>query len=84
MEIQINGMMIFNGLISIAVFFIGLWFKSLQGTITEIEDEIKDVKRSYQSKELAQHESRSLQRQLDEILSNVKRINEKLDSKADK
>lgn len=37
MAMQIDGMMIFNFLVSIAVFFIGLWFKRLDKDFGEFQ-----------------------------------------------
>ena len=53
MEVHINGMMIFNGLVSVAVFFIGVWFKKLDSEFKSLHDEVKEVKRDYVSKEVA-------------------------------
>ena len=50
MEVHINGMMIFNGLVSVAVFFIGVWFKKLDSEFKSLHDEVKEVKRDYVSK----------------------------------
>ncbi|ARU65476.1 hypothetical protein FWK45_08830 [Histophilus somni] len=84
MAIQIDGMMIFNLLVGVAVFFIGLWFKRLDKDFGELQQEIKDIKQDYQSKEMAQQINRSVETQLDRILSKLNQIEQKLDNKVDK
>lgn len=84
MAMQIDGMMIFNFLVSIAVFFIGLWFKRLDKDFGEFQQEIKEIKQDYQSKEMAQQVNKSVENQLDRILLKLDQIEQKLDKKADK
>lgn len=84
MELQINGAMIFNGLLSIAVFFIGLWFKRLESDQRDIKDDIKHIKETYQSKELARTQASHVDDVMKEIRNELRSINHKLDTKADK
>ena len=77
MEVHINGMMIFNGLVSVAVFFIGVWFKKL-------DSEFKEVKRDYVSKEVAGITNQSILDKLGAISEQLQSITKKLDNKADK
>ncbi|MBN6077385.1 hypothetical protein HYE59_07540 [Aggregatibacter actinomycetemcomitans] len=84
MELQINGAMIFNGLISIAMFFIGLWFKRLDSDFKQLHDEVDDVKRDYLSKEVAKIVNNNVMDKLDSITKQLNLITEKLDKKADK
>lgn len=84
MELQINGAMIFNGLVSIAVFFIGLWFKRLDSEFKQLHDEVADVKRDYLSKEVANIVNKNVMDKLDAITKQLNSITEKLDKKVDK
>ncbi|QQF72055.1 hypothetical protein [Histophilus somni] len=84
MIMDIWDMMIFNLLVGVAVFFIGLWFKRLDKDFGELQQEIKDIKQDYQSKEMAQQINRSVETQLDRILSKLNQIEQKLDNKVDK
>ncbi|OZN24429.1 hypothetical protein CFY87_09300 [Actinobacillus seminis] len=83
MEVHINGMMIFNGLVSVAVFFIGVWFKKLDSEFKSLHDEVKEVKRDYVSKELA-GTNQSILDKLGAISEQLQSITKKLDNKADK
>lgn len=84
MEVHINGMMIFNGLVSVAVFFIGVWFKKLDSEFKSLHDEVKEVKRDYVSKELAGITNQSILDKLGAISEQLQSITKKLDNKADK
>ncbi|STO92855.1 Uncharacterised protein [Haemophilus pittmaniae] len=84
MEVHINGMMIFNGLVSVAVFFIGVWFKKLDSEFKSLHDEVKEVKRDYVSKEVAGIVNKNVMEKLDAITKQLNTITEKLDRKADK
>ncbi|MBN6074292.1 hypothetical protein HYE60_03285 [Aggregatibacter actinomycetemcomitans] len=84
MELQINDAMIFNGLVSIAMFFIGLWFKRLDSDFKQLHDEVDDVKRDYLSKEVAKIVNNNVMDKLDSITKQLNLITEKLDKKADK
>ena len=84
MEVHINGMMVFNALVSIAVFFIGLWFKRLDSEFKQLHDEVDQVKRDYLSKEVAGIVNKNVMEKLDAITKQLNSITEKLDRKADK
>ena len=84
MELHINGIMVFNALVSIAVFFIGLWFKRLDGEFKQLHDEVDQVKRDYLSKEVAGIVNKNVMDKLDAITKQLNSITEKLDRKADK
>ena len=84
MEVHINGMMIFNGLVSVAVFFIGLWFKRLDSEFKQLHDEVDQVKRDYLSKEVASITNESILDKLGAISEQLQSITKKLDNKADK
>ncbi len=84
MEVHINGMMIFNGLVSVAVFFIGVWFKKLDSEFKSLHDEVKEVKRDYVSKEVASITNQSILDKLVAISEQLQSITKKLDNKADK
>nr|DAR88539.1 MAG TPA: hypothetical protein [Caudoviricetes sp.] len=84
MEVHINGMMIFNGLVSVAVFFIGVWFKKLDSEFKSLHDEVKEVKRDYVSKEVASITNQSILDKLGAISEQLQLITKKLDNKADK
>ena len=84
MEVHINGMMIFNGLVSVAVFFIGVWFKKLDSEFKSLHDEVKEVKRDYVSKEVAGITNQSILDKLGAISEQLQSIMKKLDNKADK
>lgn len=84
MEVHINGMMIFNGLVSVAVFFIGVWFKKLDSEFKSLHDEVKEVKRDYVSKEVANITNQSILDKLGAISEQLQSITKKLDNKADK
>ncbi|OFQ20902.1 hypothetical protein HMPREF2948_00190 [Haemophilus sp. HMSC073C03] len=84
MEVHINGMMIFNGLVSVAVFFIGVWFKKLDSEFKSLHDEVKEVKRDYVSKEVAGITNQSILDKLGAISEQLQSITKKLDNKADK
>lgn len=84
MELHINGIMVFNALVSIAVFFIGLWFKRLDGEFKQLHDEVDQVKRDYLSKEVAGIVNKNVMEKLDAITKQLNSITEKLDRKADK
>lgn len=84
MELQINGAMIFNGLLSVAVFFISLWFKRLESDQNDIKNEIRHIKETYQSKELATVQASHVDDVMREIRNELRSINQKLDGKADK
>ena len=84
MEVHINGMMIFNGLVSVAVFFIGVWFKKLDSEFKSLHDEVKEVKRDYVSKEVASITKQSILDKLGAISEQLQSITKKLDNKADK
>jgi len=84
MEVHINGMMIFNGLESVAVFFIGVWFKKLDSEFKSLHDEVKEVKRDYVSKEVAGITNQSILDKLGAISEQLQSITKKLDNKADK
>ncbi|MFZ7175244.1 hypothetical protein ACLSYX_10555 [[Pasteurella] aerogenes] len=84
MELQINGMMIFNFVVSVAVFFIGIWFKRLDADFAKLSEEIKQIKDHYQTKEMAQHINHGVSAQLDRIFDKLDSIEGKLDKKADK
>lgn len=84
MDVHINGMMIFNGLVSVAVFFIGVWFKKLDSEFKSLHDEVKEVKRDYVSKEVAGITNQSILDKLGAISEQLQSITKKLDNKADK
>ena len=84
MEVHINGMMIFIGLVSVAVFFIGVWFKKLDSEFKSLHDEVKEVKRDYVSKEVAGITNQSILDKLGAISEQLQSITKKLDNKADK
>lgn len=84
MEVHINGMMIFNGLVSVAVFFIGIWFKKLDSEFKNLHDEVKEVKRDYVSKEVANITNQNILDKLGAISEQLQSITQKLDHKADK
>lgn len=84
MDLHINGIMVFNALVSIAVFFIGLWFKRLDGEFKQLHDEVDQVKRDYLSKEVAGIVNKNVMEKLDAITKQLNSITEKLDKKADK
>ena len=84
MEVHINGMMIFNGLVSVAVFFIGVWFKKVDSEFKSLHDEVKEVKRDYVSKEVAGITNQSILDKLGAISEQLQSITKKLDNKADK
>lgn len=84
MELQISGGMVFNGVLSLAVFFIGLWFKRLESDLKEHKDDIARIKENYQSKEMARLQHAHVDDVMAEIRSELKSINQKLDKKADK
>jgi hypothetical protein len=84
MELQINGAMVFNGVLSLAVFFIGLWFKRLESDLKEHKDDIVRIKDTYQSKELARVQGGHVDEMMREIRNELRSINQKLDSKEDK
>ncbi|MBF1224065.1 MAG: hypothetical protein HXM30_00910 [Haemophilus parainfluenzae] len=84
MEVHINGMMIFNGLVSVAVFFIGVWFKKLDSEFKSLHDEVKEVKRDYVSKQVAGITNQSILDKLGAISEQLQSITKKLDNKADK
>lgn len=84
MEVHINGMMIFNGLVSIAVFFIGVWFKKLDSEFKSLHDELKEMKRDYVSKEVAGITNQNILDKLGAISEQLQSITKKLDNKADK
>ena len=84
MEVHINGMMIFNGLVSVAVFFIGVCFKKLDSEFKSLHDEVKEVKRDYVSKEVAGITNQSILDKLGAISEQLQSITKKLDNKADK
>ena len=84
MEVHINGMMIFNGLVSVAVFFIGVWFKKLDSEVKSLHEEVKEVKRDYVSKEVASITNQSILDKLGAISEQLQSITKKLDNKADK
>jgi hypothetical protein len=84
MEVHINGMMIFNGLVSVAVFFIGIWFKKLDSEFKSLHDEVKEVKRDYVSKEVANITNQNILDKLGAISEQLQSITQKLDHKADK
>ena len=81
---EVSSEMIFNFILSVAIFFIGIWFKRLEKDHQEVKDEIKTVERRYQTKELAQHASKSIDAQLERIFDKLDAIEGKLDKKADK
>ena len=84
MEVHINGMMIFNGLVSVAVFFIGVWFKKLDSEFKSLHDEVKEVKRDYVSKEVDSITNQRILDKLWAISEQFQSITKKLDNKADK
>ena len=84
MEVHINGMMIFNGLVSVDVFFIGIWFKKLDSEFKSLHDEVKEVKRDYVSKEVANITNQNILDKLGAISEQLQSITQKLDHKADK
>lgn len=84
MELQINGAMVFNGVLSLAVFFIGLWFKRLESDLKEHKDDITRIKDTYQSKELARVQGGHVDEMMREIRNELRSINQKLDNKEDK
>ncbi|PJG83781.1 hypothetical protein [Caviibacterium pharyngocola] len=84
MEIQINGTMIFNLIVSIAVFFIGMWFKRLESDHREVKEDIRQIKEKYQTKEMANHVNLGVSGQLERIFDKLDSIESKLDKKADK
>ncbi|HHE3462908.1 hypothetical protein ROV36_10840 [Pasteurella multocida] len=84
MELQISGAMVFNFVVSIAVFFGGVWFKRLDADFKELKAEINKIKESYQTKELANHVNSGFSSQLDRIFDKLDSIEGKLDKKADK
>ena len=84
MEVHINGMMIFNGLVSVAVFCSGVWFKKLDSEFKSLHDEVKEVKRDYVSKEVASITNQSILDKLGAISEQLQSITKKLDNKADK
>ncbi|HDR1252708.1 TPA: hypothetical protein ACY37O_002070 [Pasteurella multocida] len=84
MELQISGAMIFNFVVSIAVFFGGVWFKRLDADFKDLKAEINKIKETYQSKELANHVNKGFSNQLDRIFDKLDSIEGKLDKKADK
>ena len=77
MEVHINGMMIFNGLVSVAVFFIGVWFKKLDSEFKSLHDEVKEVKRDYVSKEVASITNQSISDKLGAISEQLQSITKK-------
>lgn len=84
MDLQINGEWIFNGAVSIAIFFIGVWFRSLDSKLAEMKSELNKVKDNYQSKEIAKIQAGHTDKLLNRILKEVEMLNHKLDNKVDK
>ncbi|WP_439240900.1 hypothetical protein [Lonepinella sp. BR2474] len=84
MEVEINGAIVFNFLVSIAVFFIGLWFKRLDNDLKSMQGDIVRIRSNYQRKDLAEQVSHGFEAQLDRILQKLDSIDEKLDRKVDK
>ncbi|MBE2895469.1 hypothetical protein HPC38_01055 [Pasteurellaceae bacterium HPA106] len=84
MEFQISGEWVFNGVVSIAVTFVGFWLKSVKDELHDFKIEIKEVRDKYQTKELAQVNQGHFDTVLLEIRNELKSINQKLDNKADK
>lgn len=84
MEIQLTGSLIFNLVIGVAGTFISFWIHGLDKKFDELKAQINDIKHEYQSKEIAQEQAKHLDDVLTEIRNELKRINEKLDKKADK
>lgn len=84
MELQISGEWIFNGVVSIAVTFVGFWLRSVKEDIKELKSECKDIRDKYQTKELAKVHSTHTETIMAEIRDELKALNTKLDKKADK
>ncbi|AWX14261.1 hypothetical protein CEP49_06705 [Mergibacter septicus] len=84
MGVQISGDWIFNGVVSIAVCFIGMWLRSVKETLNELKNENKEMRHTFQSKEVAAKVEQNLQATMTQILVQLKMLNEKLDKKADK
>lgn len=81
---QISNEWIFNGVVSIALFFFGVWFRRLADDLKDLKNEIKDVRLTYQSKEVAKLQSAHTNNILSEIRDELKSMNHKLDNKVDK
>lgn len=84
MELQINGTMIFNFVVGVAVFFIGAWFRRLDSDQKELKEDIKQIKNTYQTKEMANQVDKGFSGQLQQIFDKLEKIEGKLDNKADK
>ncbi|WP_410687571.1 hypothetical protein [Avibacterium paragallinarum] len=84
MDLQISGEWVFNGVVSIAVTFVGFWLKSVKEELKELKQECKDIRNNYQTKELAKVHSTHTDNILAEIRDELKAMNHKLDSKVDK
>lgn len=84
MDLQISGEWLFNGVVSIAVTFVGFWLKSVKENLKELKHECKEIRDSYQSKELAKLYSSHTEQILSEIRDELKAMNHKLDQKMDK
>lgn len=84
MDLQISGEWVFNGVVSIAVTFVGFWLKSVKEELHDLKDEIKDIHHSYQSKELADVHNSHTEKLMAEIRHELKLLNQKLDQKVDK
>lgn len=84
MDLQISGEWVFNGVVSIAVTFVGFWLRSIKEELKEIKQECKDIRDKYQTKELAKVHSTHTDNILAEIRDELKAMNHKLDKKVDK
>ncbi|MGY6773599.1 hypothetical protein [Gallibacterium sp. ZY190522] len=84
MDLQISGEWVFNGVVSIAVTFVGFWLKSVKEELKELKNECKDIRNAYQTKELAKVQSTHTDSILTEIRDELKILNAKLDNKVDK
>ncbi|MDA3978474.1 hypothetical protein [Gallibacterium sp. AGMB14963] len=84
MDLQISGEWVFNGMVSIAVTFVGFWLRSVKEELKELKSECKDIRNQYQTKELAKVQSTHTDSILAEIRDELKAMNHKLDKKVDK
>ncbi|MDG6895053.1 hypothetical protein [Volucribacter amazonae] len=84
MNLAISGEWLFNGVVSIAVTFVGFWLRSVKEEIKELKSECNQIKENYQSKEMAQLNAKHSDDILREIRTELRAINQKLDKKADK
>lgn len=84
MGIEITGAMIVNLVLGVAGTFIGIWLKRLDNDFADLKTDIKEIKRDYQTKEMANADAKHADAILSEIRDQLKNINQKLDNKADK